>query len=124
MMQLCLRKEKDMLFEKKVTIYKKKDRETWQQIKDVLKEGGLKGVSARHYAQDAVMACGCGAKLDPRNFGSGGKVDHDVYCISVREDDVETARALIRQNGLVAEVKSSEELMRDASARLGNAAKK
>ena len=37
-----------MLFEKKVTIYKKKDRETWEKIRDVLKGAGLKGVSASH----------------------------------------------------------------------------
>ena len=110
-----------MLFEKKVTIYKKKYRETWQQIKNVLKDGGLKGVSAGHYAQDAVMACGCGAKLDPRNFGARGRVDHDVYYIHVREADAERARELIRQNGLVAEVKSSGELMRDASEKAADA---
>ena len=97
-----------MLFEKKITIYKKKDRETWQEIRDTLKSGGLKGVSASHYAQDAVMACGCGAKLDPRDFGAKGKVDHDVYCIKVREKDVQRAKELILQSGLVAEVKTTE----------------
>ena len=106
-----------MLFEKKVTIYKKKDRETWLEIRDALKSGGLKGVSASHYAQDTVMACGCGAKLDPRDFGAKGKADHDVYCIKVREKDVQRAKELILQSGLVAEVKTTEELMQDASAR-------
>ena len=106
-----------MLFEKKVTIYKKKDRETWEQIRDVLKAGGLKGVSASHYAQDVVRAGGCGAKLDPRDFGAKGKADHDIYYIKVREADADRARELILQNGLVAEVKSSEELMQDASLR-------
>jgi len=107
----------DMLFEKKVTIYKKKDRETWEKIRDVLKGAGLKGVSASHYAQDVVRAGGCGAKLDPRDFGAKGKVDHDIYYIKVREADEAKAREIILQNGLVAEVKSSEELMQDASAR-------
>ncbi len=105
------------MFEKKETIYKKKDRETWQSIRKVLKEGGLRGVSAGHYAQDAVMACGCGAKLDPRDFGAKGKADHDVYFIRVRQKDVASARSLILENGLVAEVKSSEELMQDAADR-------
>ena len=110
-----------MLFEKKVTIYKKKDRETWEQIRNVLKAGGLKGVTASHYAQDVVRAGGCGAKLDPRDFGAKGKSDHDIYYIKVREADAETARELILQNGLVAEVKTSAELMQDASVRAGNA---
>ena len=108
-----------MLFEKKETIFKKKDRETWEQIRDVLKTAGLKGVSASHYAQDVVRAGGCGAKLDPRDFGAKGKADHDIYYIKVREADVEKAKELILQNGLVAEVKSSEELMQDASVWAG-----
>ncbi len=106
-----------MLFEKKETIYKKKDRETWQQIKDVLKAGGIRGISASHYAQDVVRAGGCGAKLDPRDFGAKGKADHDIYYIKVREEEKEKALELIRENGLVTEVKSSEELMQDASVR-------
>ena len=104
-----------MLFEKKETIYKKKDRETFEEIRSALKAAGLKGISAGHYAQDAVMACGCGAKLDPRNFGAKGRVDHDVYYIRVRSSDVSRAQEILRQSGLVSEVLSSEELMRDAS---------
>ena len=64
-----------------------------------------------------MRAGGCGAKLDPRDFGAKGKVDHDIYYIKVREADEAKAREIILQNGLVAEVKSSEELMQDASAR-------
>ena len=103
------------MFEKKETIYKKKDRETWLAIRSLLKEQGFKGVSAGHYLQDSVMACGCGAKLDPRDFGAKGKADHDIYYIRVRLNDVQPALDLIRQNGLVAEVKSTEDLTRDAA---------
>ena len=35
-----------MLFEKKITIYKKKDRETWQEIRDALKDPVSKIVEA------------------------------------------------------------------------------
>ena len=105
------------MFEKKETIYKKKDRETWESIRKVLKEQGMRGVSAGHYPQDAVMAGGCGAKLDPRNFGEKGRADHDVYYIRVRQADVEAAKKVILENGLVSEVKSSEELMQDAAER-------
>ena len=51
------------MFEKKIDIYKKKDKATWIQIKTALKEGGLTGFKAGHYLQESVMAGGCGAKL-------------------------------------------------------------
>ena len=84
------------MFEKKETIYKKKDRETWLAIRSLLKEQGFKAVSAGHYLQDSVMACGCGAKLDPRDFGAKGKADHDIYYIRVRLNDVQPALDLAR----------------------------
>ena len=92
------------LFEKKVTIFKKKDRETWRQIKDALKKEGFKGVSATHYFGDVVAAGGCGAKLDPRSFGGKGVSDRDIYRIDVREADREAALECIRRAGLVAVV--------------------
>lgn len=89
-----------MLFEKKVTIFKKKDRETWQKIKDTLKAEGVKGVRASHYFTDALCACGCGSKLDPRDFGVKGKIDRDIYFVDVRKDDLEKATAILQANGV------------------------
>lgn len=101
------------MFEKKTVIFKKKDRETWEQIKTALKEGGLTGVKAGHYLQDSVMAGGCGAKLDPRDFGQKGKVDREIYTIKVNEADVEKANEILLRNGLVAEI--DETLLTDAA---------
>ena len=92
------------LFAKKVTIFKKKDKVSWQKIKDVLKASGLKGVRASHYEIDSLSACGCGSKLDPRNFGVKGKIDRDVYFIDVREEDLTRAEEIISQNGLKLEI--------------------
>ena len=103
------------MFEKKVEIYKKKDRETWRQLKEVLKAGGLK-ISASHYFADVVANGGCGAKLDPRNFGAKGTVDRDVYTIRVKEKDKEAALKLIHEAGLVAVVDPDAAL--DAAQRL------
>ncbi len=89
-----------MFFEKKVTIFKKKDRETWQRIKDVLKAEGFKGVRAGHYFADTLCACGCGSKLDPRDFGAKGKIDRDIYYVDVRKDDAERAAAVLEGNGI------------------------
>ena len=91
-----------MIFEKKVTIFKKKDRETWLQIKNALKEAGMTGVHASHYPADSLRPCGCGPRLDPRNFGENGWIDRDVYFIDVRKDDAPRARAVIEEHGIQA----------------------
>ena len=93
-----------MFFEKKVTIFKKKDRETWLRIKDALKEEGFKGVRASHYFADTLCAGGCGSKLDPRNFGAKGKIDRDIYFVDVRKDDVDRARTALQARGIEAVV--------------------
>ncbi len=89
-----------MLFEKKVTIFQKKDRRTWEEIRRILKDAGLKKVSAGHYFQDDVIPCGCGSKLDPRDFGKKGKIDRDIYFVDVREADAEQARQILRDHGI------------------------
>ncbi|MBQ6775466.1 MAG: hypothetical protein IJP53_03310 [Synergistaceae bacterium] len=89
-----------MWFAKKVTIYKKKDKQTWQKIKDVLRETGLKGVRASHYPIDSLNACGCGAKVDPRNFGSGGHIDRHVYFVDVRLEDESRAKHILSERGI------------------------
>ena len=103
------------MFEKHVDIFKKRDRETWLQIKAALKEAGLRGVRSGHYLQDVVRAGGCGAKLDPRDFGAKGKIDREIYWVSVIQGDEEKAQEILRQNGLVAEVEA--DVLLDAALR-------
>ncbi|MBR2067377.1 MAG: hypothetical protein IJ875_03855 [Solobacterium sp.] len=92
------------MFEKKVTIYKKKDRETWEKIKEAFRKEGFKDYKAKHYYQETVQACGCGSKLDPRDFAGKGKLDREIYVISVKRECVVDAYEIIRNHGLVAEV--------------------
>lgn len=106
------------LFDKKVDIFRKKDRTTWLAIKQALKDAGIKGVSAGHYLQDAVMAGGCGAKLDPRDFGANGKIDREIYFIKVREADEALAKSILTKKGIVAEVVPQKELMTDAALKV------
>lgn len=91
-----------MLFEKKITIFKKKDKQTWQKIKDTLKQAGFKGIRSSHYPVDSLRACGCGPKLDPRNFGDNGWIDRDVYFIDVKKDDATRAKDILEKNGIEA----------------------
>ena len=103
------------MFEKRVDIFKKRDKESWLKIKEALKEAGLPGVKSGHYLQETVMGGGCGAKLDPRNFGSKGVIDRDIYWVKVIAGDEEKAREILRQNGIVAEVQ--EDVLLDAALR-------
>lgn len=105
------------MFEKRVDIFKKRDRETWLQIKRALKDAGLRGVRSGHYLQDVVMAGGCGAKLDPRDFGGKGKIDRDIYWVKVIAGDEEKAKEILRQNGIVAGLEDEYDLMTDAALR-------
>lgn len=103
------------MFEKRVYIFKKRDRETWEQIKEALKEAGLPGVKSGHYLQETVMGGGCGAKLDPRDFGGHGKIDRDIYWVKVIEGDEEKAKEILKRSGIVAEVE--EDVLLDAALR-------
>ena len=71
--------------------------------------------SILHYLQETVMGGGCGAKLDPRNFGSKGVIDRDIYWVKVIAGDEETARDILRQNGIVTEVQ--DDVLLDAALR-------
>ena len=103
------------MFEKKVTIFKKRDKETWKQIKASLKASDLKGVKAGHYFQETVMGGGCGAKLDPRDFGGHGRIDRDIYWVKVNEDDEQKALEILRQDGIVAGIE--KDVLKDAALR-------
>ena len=103
------------MFEKRVEIFKKRDKETWLQIKAALKDAGLRGVRSGHYLQETVMGGGCGAKLDPRDFGGHGRIDRDIYWVEVIRGDEEKAQEILRRNGIVAEVET--DVLLDAALR-------
>ena len=100
---------------KRVPIFKKRDRETWQQIRKTLKDADMPGVKAGHYLQETVMGGGCGAKLDPRDFGGHGRIDRDIYWVEVPEEAEEKARELLRRAGIVPVVE--EDVLLDAALR-------
>ena len=103
------------MFEKKVIIFKKRDKEAWEKIKNTLIEDGLKNVYAKHYNQEVVQAGGCGSKLDPRDFSGKGKIDREIYVIRVKEEDEPLAREILKKHGLVSAIDDS--VLMDASIR-------
>ncbi len=103
------------LFAKRTVIFKKRDRETWKQIRAALKEAGLRGMRAGHYFQEAVMVAGYGANVDARDFGPNGKIDRDIYWVEVVEGDEEKARAILTERGIKAVVEDN--ILLDAALR-------
>ena len=100
-------------FEKKVLIYRRRDRQTWEKIREVLSKEGIR-FSASHYEQDNIPVGGYSA-MDPRNFGNGGRIDRQIYTVRVKESAATSAREALRSAGIVAEVEDVESLTRDAS---------
>ena len=98
-----------------VTLFKKRDRAAWEEISGALKEEGIEGVKTGHYLQETVMGGGCGAKLDPRDFGSHGRIDREIYWIEVPGRTEGKAREALKRRGLVPEVE--ENVLLDAAFR-------
>lgn len=94
------------MFEKKRTIFRKKDAQVWKQMKKVLKEEGFKGMHVSHVYAESQFVCGCGAQLDPRDFGPKGKIDRDIYFINVPEKDADRAVETLKKHGLVPTVET------------------
>ena len=50
------------------------DKPRWKEARQRLKDAGIKVMETGFYETEAP-ACGCGAKLDHRDFGPNGKID-------------------------------------------------
>ena len=82
------------LFEKKESVFREKNKTAWLAARTALKNGGITGVRAGSIETEPPV-CGCGAKLDIRDFGPKGKIDRNFYYIDVAEADVPRARELL-----------------------------
>lgn len=79
------------LFEKREEVFSRKDKAAWLRAREALKDAGVQGVRAGH-CQVEPPVCGCGAKLDIRDFGPNGKIDREEYFITVPASQAEKAR--------------------------------
>ena len=70
------------------------DKGRWNAAKQALKEAGIKIMESGFYDTEPPL-CGCGAKLDHRDFGPNGKIDRLTYYISVKPEDVARAKELL-----------------------------
>lgn len=87
------------LFEKRKEVFCRRDKAGWKAARDALKAAGIRGVRAWHYEQEPPVG-GCGCKLDIRNFGPNGRIDREVYVVSVPAPEAErAARVLVNLAG-------------------------
>ena len=84
------------LFGKREIVFQARgDRKRWSAAKRMLKDAGIKMMDSGFYDTEPPL-CGCGAKLDHRDFGPNGKIDRQTYYVSVRPEDAERAVALLK----------------------------
>ena len=82
------------LFEKREEVFCKRDREGWTTAKAALKAAGVRGMRAWHF-EDEPPVGGCGCKLDIRNFGPKGRIDREMYVVTVPAAELERAAAAL-----------------------------
>lgn len=85
-----------MFFTKRKTVFDERNKALWEQAKQVLEQAGIPDIKVGAYEKELPM-CGCGAKLDARDFGKHGKIDRNYYYIMVPEAVYEQAKALLEQ---------------------------
>ena len=82
------------LFEKREEVFSRQDKALWLKAREALKAAGIRGIKARHCDLEPPL-CGCGAKLDIRDFGPKGKIDRETYFITVPGEEAPKARAVL-----------------------------
>ena len=82
------------LFEKREIVFDKRDKAGWRKAKEALKNAGIRGVRGVNYEVEPPV-CGCGSKLDPRNFGPNGKIDRTMYRITLPASEAERGKAVL-----------------------------
>lgn len=85
------------LFGKRVVAYRVQgDKAAWKAAREKLKAAGIKIMESGSYESEMPI-CGCGAKIDRRNYGPGGWIDRRIYYVSVRPEDEARAAALLAE---------------------------
>ena len=84
-----------LLFGKRETVYDARgDKPRWKAAKQKLKDAGIRIAESGSYETE-MPVCGCGAKLDARDFGTGGRIDRLSYYIMVRQEDAQKAKNVL-----------------------------
>ena len=83
------------LFGKRVVVYRVQgDKPAWKAARETLTSAGIKIMESGSYDGEMPI-CGCGAKIDRRNYGPNGWIDRRIYYIAVRPEDEARARDML-----------------------------
>lgn len=86
-------------FTKEKLVYKEKgNKQEWQKARELLKQAGIRMTTTALPSEAPI--CGCGAKLDIRDFGPRGKIDRNMYYIDVAEREWAAARDVLAKAGI------------------------
>lgn len=86
-----------VLFGKREVVFRSVgSKERCKAAKAALKAAGIKIMETGSYESETPI-CGCGAKIDRRNYGPNGWIDRRVYYVSVRPEDVDRAREVLTE---------------------------
>lgn len=79
----------------KIKIYEKRGAKVeWTAIKKALKDAGIRKVEANAFDVEPGVIC-CGAGLDNRDYGEGGRIDRKMYNVYVQPEDEARAREIL-----------------------------
>lgn len=82
----------NQIFGKRERVFAVKgNRQQFLQAKETLKRAGIPIMESGTYEEE-MPVCGCGAKVDFRNYGPNGRIDRYTYYICVAPSDAEPAR--------------------------------
>lgn len=85
------------LFGKRVVVYRVQgDKPAWKAARETLTSAGIKIMESGSYDGEMPI-CGCGAKIDRRNYGPNGWIDRRTYYIAVRPEDEARAQDILAQ---------------------------
>lgn len=80
----------------KIKIYEAKGRKAeWNALRQALKAAGIRKIEANAFDVEPGVIC-CGAGLDNRDYGEGGRIDRKMYNIYVRPEDETRAREILQ----------------------------
>lgn len=71
------------------------NKDRWNAGREALKTAGIRIMEAGS-REGEMPLCGCGAKIDRRNYGPNGWIDRRIYYIAVRPEDVEAAKTVLQ----------------------------
>ena len=84
------------LFGKREVVFEVQgDKDRWKAARQTLRSAGVE-IMESGSREGEMPLCGCGAKIDRRNYGPNGWIDRRIYYVAVRPEDALRAKAALQ----------------------------